>query len=238
VIKAIYEKIDKYGLKRSLLLIRGTLLKKFYYQPFKESFSQYGEDVIIDKLLGKKPQGFYIDVGAFDPNRLSNTKRFYLRGWRGINVEPNPKRIEKFNLLRPEDVNLNIGISDKEGTITAYKFLETASYTFSKEFVARNTAWGFKLEKELNIQVDTLENVLDKHLGGRQIDFVSIDTEGHDMAVLKSNNWEKYRPTVVCIESLSTEGGGYGKRQESFLVSKGYKKVYDNGLNSLHIDVR
>lgn len=214
--------------------MRSTLLKRLYYHPFKGSFSQYGEDVLIDKLLGSRPLGFYVDVGAFDPDRLSNTKKFYLRGWNGINIEPNPDGIGRFNRLRPRDINLNIGISDRAGIMPAYKFYETASYTFSKEFVVRNKAQGFKLEKELSVKVDTLESVLDKHLGGRQIDFISIDTEGCDMAVLEGNNWKKYRPTVVCVESLSVEGSSYGERQEEFLNSKGYKKVYDTGLNSLY----
>lgn len=235
MVKAFVQKIKKYGLKKSLLLIRSTLLRRCCYWPFKGSFSQYGEDLIIEKLLGNKPSGFYIDVGAFDPDRISNTKRFYLKGWNGINIDPNPDKIEKFNVLRPRDVNLNIGISDRKGAMNAYKFYETASYTFSKEFVARNTAQGFKLEKELNIKVDTLEGVLDKFLGGRRLDFISIDTEGCDMAVLKSNSWEKHRPAVVCIESLNEEDKNYGKKQEEFLNSKGYKKVYDTGLNSLYV---
>ena len=83
---------------------------------FTNSFSQYGEDVIIDRLLCHKKRGFYIDIGANHPDRFSNTKRFYVKGWSGINIEPNPIIFKKF-AKRTRDVNLNIGIGGGESTI-------------------------------------------------------------------------------------------------------------------------
>jgi len=217
--------------------MKSTLLAKCYYKPFKNSFAQYGEDVVIDRLLDHKRLGFYVDVGAFDPSQRSNTKRFYLKGWSGINIEPNPDKIAKFNSLRPRDINLSIGIADKEGMMAAYRFKDSTSYTLSKDFVAEKTRQGFGLEQELNVKVNTLEEVFDEHLGGRCIDFVSIDAEGYDLAVLRSNNWEKYRPRLVCIESFNIQDRGYGKKQEAFLIKRGYRKVYDNGLNSFYVEI-
>ena len=95
------------------------------------SYSQWGEDIIIDNLLGRKKRGFYIDIGAYDPTRFSNTKRFYLRGWRGINVEPDPVRIKKFHKERPGDINLNIGIADKSRVLNFFKFDPPTLSTFS-----------------------------------------------------------------------------------------------------------
>lgn len=231
-----YDKIQKYGIKRALKLTKSALLKKCYYKPFKGSFGQYGEDIIIDKLLGNKPSGFYVDVGAFDPDKLSNTKRFYLKGWKGINIEPNPKKIKKFNILRPDDINLDIGISNRKGEMLCYKFRENNSYTFSKEVVAQYLKWGLHLEKEFKIKVDTLKNIFDRYLEGRKIDFISIDTEGHEMAVLQGNNWQAYRPKLICIESFNVVNRDYDKKQEKFLNDKSYKKVYNNGLNSFYIN--
>ena len=79
-------------------------------------YSQFGEDVVLRVLVGdlKKP-GFYVDVGAYHPKHLSNTYYFYKKGWRGINIDPNPKSIKLFNLLRPSDINLNVAIADGGG---------------------------------------------------------------------------------------------------------------------------
>jgi hypothetical protein len=96
------------------------LLRSIYYQAkiffntyiksvFTNSYSQYGEDKIIDRLLGYKKSGFYINVGANHPYRFSNTYMFYKKGYRGVNIEPNPISFEKF-LIRKGDINLNIGI--------------------------------------------------------------------------------------------------------------------------------
>ncbi len=82
--------------------------KTYIISIFTNSFAQFGDDIIIEKLLGKR-KGFYIDIGANHPDRFSNTKRFYVNGWRGINIEPNPISYNKF-LKRKKDVNLNIGI--------------------------------------------------------------------------------------------------------------------------------
>ena len=68
---------------------------------------------LFRKYLYKKQKGFYIDVGAFDPNKGSNTKYLYNCGWSGINIDANPTSIEKFNLYRKRDINLHIGISER-----------------------------------------------------------------------------------------------------------------------------
>ena len=237
MLKTLYRKIHKYGVNKSVKLAKSILLKKYYYQPFKKSFSQYGEDIIINKLLNNKPKGFYVDVGAFEPDRLSNTKKFYLKGWQGINIEPNPDGIKKFNILRKRDINLNIGISDKKGEMICYKFKESNSYTFSKELFNKYIEQGFHLEKKFRIAVDTLQNVFNKYLIGRKIDFISIDIENRDIAALVGNNWEIYRPRVICIESLSICDKDYDKKQERFLNGVNYKKVYENGLNSFYVDL-
>ena len=85
------------------------------------SYSQYQEDLIIDSYFKNKLKGSYVDIGAYDPNDLSNTKKFYLRGWSGINIDPNLSAIENFNQERDRDINLNIGISLIEGKEVFYE---------------------------------------------------------------------------------------------------------------------
>ena len=64
------------------------------------SFSLEGEDVVINRLLNDKKDGFYIDIGAFDPILYSNTHMFYLKGWNGINIDPRSNSMDEFKRIR------------------------------------------------------------------------------------------------------------------------------------------
>ena len=232
----MFKKIRLYGIKRSLgygisearYLLRKKILK---------SFSQDGEDLLIDKILGYKKKGFYVDVGAFDPHRFSNTKRFYLRGWRGINIEPNPRGYKKFLENRPRDINLNLGIAKKSGFMIFYKMFPPTLSSFSLEEIKQYQKKGYKLVKKFKIPVRTLFSVLDKYAKNKKIDFMSIDTEGFDLVVLKSNDWNKFRPKIVCIET-SHQISENSDNKRSFLKGVGYKIVTNNGLNTIFIDTK
>jgi FkbM family methyltransferase len=196
--------------------LKNLLNKKFYkaiifiYDSFfnsfrNNSFSQEGEDLVLKRIFENKKQGFYIDVGAHHPKRFSNTFLFYKLGWTGINIEPNPKVINLFNKKRPRDINIKAAISDKEETFSYYMFTESALNTFSAErkntLIQNNSS---QLLKKIDVHSTTLKNILDIHLKSNTIiDFLSIDTEGLDLQVLKSNNWEKYRPTIVLVEDAN-----------------------------------
>lgn len=193
----------------------------------KGSFSQNEEDIVIDNLLGNKPVGFYIDVGAYDPSRMSNTKRFYLRGWTGINIEPDPAKMKKFYKSRPRDINLNLGVANRDGKLTYYRFVPDTLSTFSKEVAENYKKEGLELVGAIKIKISKLSNIFEKYCKDRQIDFMSIDVEGYENEVLKGNNWKKFRPTIVCIEA----GGNFEKDSEKLLIHAGYKKVCKNHNN-------
>src|SRR5688500_140097 len=88
-----------------------------------ESYSIEAEDLVIQRLFdtvifkARSKTGFYLDIGAFHPIIHSNTYFFYLKGWRGVNVEPNPQYISDFAHARPDDVTINAGLSDKAGML-------------------------------------------------------------------------------------------------------------------------
>lgn len=200
--------------------------KLFLRGNFINSFSQWGEDVHIDKFLGNKKNGFYVDIGAYDPTRFSNTKRFYLKGWHGINIEPDPLRIKKFLKERPKDINLNIGIANKSGFLDFFKFDPQTLSTFSKSSADNYKKQGHFLRETLKIKVSTIDQVLEKYSNSKMIDFLSIDTEGYDFLVLRRNNWKKFRPKIICIEDKSTD-------VKKFLNEKGYKLIHQNNTNSI-----
>jgi len=199
------------------------------------SYSQKGEDLIIEKLLGNKTKGFYVDIGANHPISCSNTARFYKKEWRGINIEPNPQNIKLFKTERPLDTNLGIGVANKKGKLTFYEFEENMLSTFSKTEAQNNIKQGKILVKKYNVSVEKLSNILDKYAKSK-IDLISIDTEGYDMEVLKSNNWKKYQPRVICLETASRGyGSDYSDDFEKYLSKFGYKKAAQTRLNSIYL---
>lgn len=168
------------------------------------SYAQEGEDVLIDRFLNNKNSGFYVDIGAHHPKRFSNTYRFYQRGWRGINVDAMPGSMEAFSTERPEDINLEFGISKQKGELTYYMFNEPALNTFSEaEAKKKDGLRDYKIIETRKVTTYPLQEILEKHLKANvQIDFISIDVEGLDLEVIESNNWEKYRPSLVLVEDL------------------------------------
>ena len=181
-------------------------IKNIYLGNYElKSYSQEGEDMILHRLFNKYPTGFYIDVGAHHPIRFSNTYLFYKKGWRGINIDAMPESTKPFNKLRPKDINIEQPISDKKEILTYYAFNEPALNGFSKELSKQreeHEEYFITFTKEM--ETSTLEEILDTYLAiDQEISFLSIDVEGLDFSVLKSNNFKKYRPKVMACPSFS-----------------------------------
>lgn len=230
--------IKKIGIKEFIIAVWNEIQKKLFVKrefflnknPDKNSFSQYAEDLFIDRILGYKNTGFYVDIGANNPIILSNTKKFYDRGWHGINIEPDTNNFKLFQKDRPRDINLNLGVSKTAGILNFYVFEENTLSTFSKESAKKLIHEGRKLVEEKTVEVIPLSEVLTNQKV-TTIDFMTIDTEGYDQQVLTSNNWSIFRPKLICVED--TEKGEF----DIFFKKNNYKKIYHNGLNSFFIDL-
>jgi FkbM family methyltransferase len=181
------------------------LFNKNHEEFFRKSYSQEGEDLLLDRFFENQTTGFYADIGAFDPIKYSNTNLFYKKGWKGINIDATPGSMEKFKLIRPRDINLEIAISDREEYLTIYLFNEPALNTLSKEIASeRQGLRNYKIVDHKNIPTRQIKDIFDEHLPfSTKIDFMNIDVEGYDLKVLKSNNWLKYRPKFVLIEEIN-----------------------------------
>jgi FkbM family methyltransferase len=168
------------------------------------SFSQEGEDVLLDRFFEQKPRGFYVDIGAHHPIRFSNTHLFYRRGWRGINVDAMPGSMKEFAKLRPEDQNVEALVSDKCQRSEFFLFNEPALNTCEPALARQRDGLStFRLTGSTVVESQTLSAILDRYLPARQaIDFLSVDVEGMDLAVLRSNDWDRFRPTVIVAEDL------------------------------------
>lgn len=178
-------------------------VKKSFLGFANKSYSQEGEDRVLKRYFEFKKDGFYVDVGAHHPKRFSNTYIFYKEGWRGINIDAMPGSMKLFKKVRPRDINLEEAIGTSKNEITYYAFEEPAINGFDQEISEKRIADGSKLLFKKGIIPKTLAEILDQNLPPQtQIDFLSIDVEGIDFMVLQSNNWEKYRPTFVLVETL------------------------------------
>ena len=189
-------------MKNKLIFIKNNYLDGYSIK----SYSQEGEDMILKRFFEKQHTGFYIDVGAHHPKRFSNTYFFYKTGWKGINIDAMPGSMQIFKKFRPRDVNIEKPISDYRQTLTYYGFNEPALNGFSKKLSEeRDDLYGYKIIFEEELETAPLSEILDKYLPvGQEIDFMSIDVEGFDFKVLKSNNWVKYTPTIILIEILES----------------------------------
>ena len=220
----------------SVLAGKSWYYSKEVYADHRITFSQEGEDGLLRRIFEHKQHGFYVDVGAHHPQRFSNTYLFYLRGWRGINIDPQPGAKALFDIIRSRDINIESGVSDVESELVYYAFNEAALNTFDSDIAAtRVKNRDYFLVSQDKIKVRRLEHIMAHHLPeGQLIDFLSVDVEGLDLQVLKSNDWIKYRPTFVLAESLGLSNvyDAINSDLNSFMRHVGYS-LFGKCVNTL-----
>jgi len=201
------------------------------------SYSEHYEDVILYNVLKEIKEGFYIDVGANHPWRISVTKGFYNMGWKGINIEPLPKEYSMLCEDRPRDINLNLGIGSKEEKIS---FLiagkDSGTSTCDPKIIEKHKRQGYAYE-EIIIQVKTLSSVVREYVNTVQpIHFCKVDVEGFEKEVLEGLDLENIRPWIFVIESISpgTSKQKY-KEWEEILIKNGYTFSLEEKLNRYYL---
>jgi FkbM family methyltransferase len=201
---------------------------------FKISYAQNREDYLIEAFFPDITKGFYVDVGANDPNEDSVTKIFYKKGWTGINIEPVEAMVKLLNKYRPKDINLALGIADKPGELHFREYGGAGMSTFSEPLKreykdAKNPNVVDFVDKQ--VKVDTLSNVFRKYVKPDQaIQFIKIDVEGFEFEVIAGNDWDKYRPELICIEANHVKNDW-----RPLLKSNRYNQVFFDGLNEYYL---
>jgi len=206
------------------------------------AYSQDGEDMILRRLFERQSRGFYVDIGAHHPYRFSNTCYFHRRGWTGLNIDPNPDAIEAFRRDRPSDINLCTGVSDIAGSLDFHFFNEPALNTFDAALAEQRARLpDYHLLETRSVPVRRLDEILSEHLSpNKQIDFLSIDVEGMDLSVLRSNDWRRFRPRVLLVEAHQrTVLAAANDPINVFAIESGYRLIaktlntliYDDGSN-------
>ena len=194
--------------------------------PAFQSFGQFGEDAYIKKLFESRgiKSGFYIDVGAYSPIMLSNTYVLYRLGWRGVIVDISSETIEQFREIRPKDIAVQKGISSEVGESTFYSWGQSAFNTISEEIALQidQDSKPVSTTVETTTLADLINDCVPKD---KIIDFLSVDVEGHDLKVLQSNDWQKYRPTIICVEDHDFDGSHFNSEIRTFLQQQNYRLI-------------
>lgn len=205
------------------------------------SYAQNFEDVLLSRALQGVTRGFYIDVGAWHPTLDSVTRFFYDQGWSGVNVEP----VEHYHRLlcqeRPRDRNLQLVLGEHPGWTSLTEWdgtgLSAVGYNQPEhEAVLRGA--GFK-PRELRVEQRTLAQVT-AEFPGVEVQFLKIDVEGAERAVLLGGDWKRCRPRIVLLEAVRPEVlGTPGHVQpkpawddwEGLMFENGYDFAFFDGLN-------
>ena len=205
------------------------------------SFAQAGEDLAAHFIFGYLGIGdvSYLDVGAYDPIRINNTYFFYLKGFRGVLVEPNVTMGEKLRAVRPRDTTLTAGIGVGEVREADYYLMTEPSWnTFSKEEAEHQTRISngrIKVEKVVKMPLLDINAVMSEHFKGAPA-FLSIDAEGWHLAILKSIDFQRFRPRIICVETLVSGTKTVIEEIPAFLTAQGYQDRGGSLVNTLFVD--
>ncbi|MBE9015031.1 FkbM family methyltransferase [Chroococcidiopsidales cyanobacterium LEGE 13417] len=219
------KRILKNILPIKILSLLQKLKKQLNNNYVNKSYSQEGEDLILNKIFECKQNGFYVDVGAHHPKRFSNTYLFYQKGWNGINIDAMPGSMNLFKKYRPRDINIEAAIAKEKTEMSFFMFDEPALNTFDRNLAAERIAHGWKLLKEQSAIATPLKEILNSNLVSQQkIDFMSIDVEGLDLEVLYSNDWQAFKPEYILIECLNLSVTKLSTNETyQFLIQQGYE---------------
>ena len=221
--------LKKISLLLNLIKYRGFFLKKQY--------SKNREDQFLKKFFQKKLNGIYVDIGAYHPYRFSNTYLLYLKGWSGLNIDPNKKSIELFNIARPNDTNLNIALGCKsKKQLMYYKKdfhpMNTLNKSFAKRFIDKNI-------KNKKITISKVDTIFKKYLKNNKIDLLDIDVEGSEYDIIRSINYKKYKFKLILIEitSFNIKSRRTARKIRTILTKNGYKYLKSFGETSVYKNI-
>jgi len=213
----------------------------FVPPPGAESYSQSGEDRIVYFIfhtLGIQKRD-YLDVGAWEPIENNNTYLFYRMGYRGLLVEPNGTLCERLREARPGDTVLEAGIGASSAREADYYVMSEPSWnTFSKEEAERQakvTNGKISIKEVIKMPLLDINQVMAEHFP-RAPAFLSVDTQGLELAILKSIDYGRFRPEVICAETLLTGTSKTKPEMAAFMETQGYVVRGMSFVNTIFVD--
>jgi FkbM family methyltransferase len=230
----IYKTVDKLMIK--------NIIKSVFLKNGNISYSQCGEDLIIQFIFNemriKNPT--YLDIGTHHPTYINNTYLFYRNKNYGVCVEPEPYSFNIIKKVRPKDICLNIGIGVENQNFANFYVLSSKSLnTFSKETAEEYVKEsGQIIEEILKIPLCPINDIIRQYFPNCP-NLISLDAEGLDFQIIQSFNFQKYRPEILCIETISYSTKNTETKNHElihFLESKGYFVYADTYINTIFVD--
>lgn len=202
----------------------------------KPSYGWCNEDVLLYRVFKNKLSGFYLEIGSFDATAGSITKVFSDMGWCGVNVEPNPILAENIRKQRPRDITVECGVSNIKGQSDFFEIVDELTLsTFSLEQAEALKKQG-KIINVRKILTMTLEDICDLYVKEKEIDFLVIDVEGYEFEVIKSGNWNKWRPTILIIEATEPLSNTLVHQNwEPIILEADYSFAFFDGFNRYYV---
>lgn len=185
----IKEKLKRGSIFYRLYLYFNIFIRYKILKANRKTYSQFGEDLFIENFFKDQKIGRYVDLGAFHPMRLSNTYLLYKKGWSGTNVDLNPITIDLFDIARSNDKNICGLIGEENGLLKDVYFEDWSA--------ANSLTENENLKDKKQMETKTFESLIN-----HDFDFLNIDLEGHDYEILKTINFKKFSPKLICIEIL------------------------------------
>lgn len=180
------------------------LLRELAGRDAMVSFSQCGEDRVVASHLAQLPEkGIVVDIGAYHPFRFSNTFLFHLMGWKCVSVDANPESVALLEKVRPTDTNVCALVSDRQETLKYFSFAEGAWNTTREGAVSLlegREQGGTKLVAASELEAVPIMELLDRTVGGNNIDLLDIDVEGMDTRLLLGIDFSRHAPAVILVE--------------------------------------
>jgi FkbM family methyltransferase len=193
------------------------------------SYAQNAEDVVLQRVFADTQRGFYVDIGASDPEDDSVTLHFYEQGWSGVNVEPDPADYMRLCAKRVRDVNLNAAVDLREGDVTFYPSGVRGHGTLDQQ--VRDTRSDMP---SVQVQAISLERIFTEHVPEGRVDFLKVDVEGWERQVLASSNWSAVRPRVIVVEAVDAWGKPTHEDWEGTLLTAAYRFGLFDGINRFY----
>ena len=198
------------------------------------SYAQNFEDVMLERAFKDVVEGFYVDVGAWDPWLDSVTAHFYGRGWRGVNIEPAPAYAQLLRESRPRDVVIQAAADRIAGRRTLHVFSGSGCSSFYGAISADSRLAPYP-HSTIEVETVTLNEVFTQH-APPEVHFLKLDCEGAEKAVLEGLDLRRFRPWIILLEAMKPLSQIPSHRQWApILRANDYKFVYFDGLNRFYV---
>ena len=215
-------------------LIKNKIFYYFYkilkiYRNRKPSihYGEFGEDILVNRILKNLETGKYVDVGCYHPYKGSLTAQLYKKGWKGINIDLSKSSIDLFNLVRKEDINLNLAVSDFNGQTS---YFENSPINQQNSLIKNNDN-----QKKIEIDCKNLNLILEENKF-ENFEYLNIDVEGSEQNVINGINLSKYRPILITIENNNLHINDYIESETyKILIKNNYTFISKTGVTNFFL---